>query len=212
MSNNNDLANESEEVLEGSVAEANEEHEVLDASDSDDPALLKAEIKSLRELLEAAEKKAEINYELALRTKAEADNIKRRSENDVSNARKFGIEKFAQELLPIIDSLEMGLAAASHDNASVEKFREGSEMTIKMFLSAIEKNGVKAVDPQGEKFNPDLHQAMSMQENPDVEPNTVLTVFQKGYTLQGRLMRPAMVIVSKGGQVPPEKPSIDETA
>jgi molecular chaperone GrpE len=209
MSNNNDLENESE--VEASVVDDTADHDVLDAIDSDDIAVLKAEISALRETLAIEEKKAEDNYQLALRTKAEADNIKRRSENDVSNARKFGIEKFANEMLPVIDSLEMGLAAASDENASVEKFREGTEMTIKMFMSAVEKFGVAVVDPQGEKFDPEFHQAMSMQESADVAPNTVLNVFQKGYTLAGRLMRPAMVIVSKAGEAPPEKPSIDET-
>lgn len=211
MSNNNDIENELETEVEGSLVDEVTEHEVLDAIDSDNINVLKAEIAALKTSLENEEKKAAENYELALRTKAEADNIKRRMENDVSNARKFGIEKFAQELLPVVDSLELGLAATADDNASVEKFREGSEMTIKMFMAAVQKFGVEVVDPQGEKFNPELHQAMSMQESADAEPNTVITVFQKGYTLQGRLMRPAMVIVSKAPATPPETPTIDET-
>jgi len=211
MSKNNDIEKEPEAEVEGSIVDEVTEHDVIDAIDSDDINVLKAEIVALKESLEIEEKKASENYELALRTKAEADNIKRRMENDVSSARKFGVEKFANEMLPVIDSLEMGLAAASDENASVEKFREGSEMTIKMFMSAVEKFGVKAVDPQGEKFNPEFHQAMSMQESADVAPNTVLNVFQKGYTLQGRLMRPAMVIVSKAAETPPENTSIDET-
>jgi len=211
MSKNNDIEKEPEAEVEGSLVDEATDHDVMDAIDSDDISVLKAEIVALKESLEVEEKKASESYELALRTKAEADNIKRRMENDVSNARKFGVEKFANEMLPVIDSLEMGLAAASDENASVEKFREGSEMTIKMFMSAVEKFGVKVVDPQGEKFNPDFHQAMSMQESADVAPNTVLNVFQKGYTLQGRLMRPAMVIVSKAAETPPENTSIDET-
>jgi len=211
MSKNNDIEKEPEAEVEGALVDEAMDHDVMDAIDSDDISVLKAEITALKESLEVEEKKASENYELALRTKAEADNIKRRMENDVSNARKFGVEKFANEMLPVIDSLEMGLAAASDENASVEKFREGSEMTIKMFMSAVEKFGVKVVDPQGEKFNPEFHQAMSMQESADVAPNTVLNVFQKGYTLQGRLMRPAMVIVSKAAETPPENTSIDET-
>ena len=211
MSNNNEIDNESEVEVEGSIVEDTDKTEVLDAVDSDDIDVLKAEIVALRADLEAEEKKASANYELALRTKAEADNVKRRVENDVANARKFGVEKFANEMLPVIDSLEMGIAASAEENASVEKFREGSEMTIKMFMSAVDRFGVKVVDPQGEKFNPEFHQAMSMLESADVEPNTVINVFQKGYTLQGRLMRPAMVVVSKAAAKPPENTSIDET-
>jgi len=211
MSNNNDIEKEPEVDIEGSIVDEVENSEVLDAINSDDIDVLKAEIVALRADLEAEEKKASDSYDLALRTKAEADNVKRRVENDVANARKFGVEKFANEMLPVIDSLEMGIAASSDENASVEKFREGSEMTIKMFMSAVEKFGVKVVDPQGEKFNPEFHQAMSMLESADVEPNIVINVFQKGYTLQGRLMRPAMVVVSKAAEKPPENTSVDET-
>ncbi len=200
MSNNKDIDNE---ILDVEVLETVEADNVVDA--------LKAELASVKELLAAAEKKAEENYELALRTKAEADNIKRRTDSDVSNARKFSIEKFAQELLPVMDSLQLGLVAVNEENATVEKFREGSEMTVKMFLTAIEKFGVEVVDPEGEKFNPDFHQAMSMLPSDDLAPNTVMNVFQKGYTLQGRLMRPAMVIVSKATEASPKSSTIDET-
>ena len=132
-------------------------------------------------------------------------------ENEISKAHKFGIEKLVNELLPIVDSMELGLAAVGDDNATVEKFREGSELTMRMFLNALDKFAIEAVDPKGEKFNPELHQAMSMQENNEVAPNTVLAVMQKGYTLQGRLLRPAMVIVSKAA-VPPKESQIDEMA
>jgi len=161
-----------------------------------------SELASLKEALDKAEAKATENYELALRTKADLENSKRRMEKDLSNAHKFSIEKFAGELLPVIDSLEMGLQAAQDESATIEKFREGSEMTLKMFLAAIEKSGVEVINPEGEKFNPEKHQAMSMQENNDVEPNTVLIVVQKGYVLNGRVMRPAMVIVSKAAAAP----------
>ncbi len=212
MSNNNEIEKEPLVEVEGSLVDEVQETDVLEAVDTDDLEALKAELASVKERLVIAEKKAEENYELALRTKAEADNIKRRTESDVNNARKFSIEKFAQELLPVMDSLELGLVAVNEENATVEKFREGSEMTVKMFLTAIEKFGVKVIDPEGEKFNPDFHQAMSMLPSADLPPNTVMNVFQKGYTLQGRLMRPAMVIVSKAEEAaPPESPSIDET-
>ncbi|HFE39248.1 MAG TPA: nucleotide exchange factor GrpE [Gammaproteobacteria bacterium] len=211
MTSNSELENEPEVEVEGSLVDEVPEKDVLDASDSENIDVLRAEIEALKKTLSAAEQKAEENYELALRTKAEADNIKRRMENEVSNARKYGIEKFVQELLPVADSLELGLEALNDSGASIEKFREGSEMTKKMFFTAVRKFGVEVVDPVGEKFDPEFHQAMSMQQSADVEPNTVLNVFQKGYTLQGRLMRPAMVIVSQAVEAPPEKPSIDET-
>lgn len=201
-----------EQAIEGIDKEFDEAEktEILDAIDSDDIAVLRAEIVALRADLEAEEKKSSDNYELALRTKAESDNIKRRVENDVANARKFGVEKFVTEMLPVMDSLQMGITALADENITVDKFREGSEMTIKVFMSALDKFGVKEVNPEGEKFKPEFHQAMSMQEKDDVEPNTILTVFQKGYTLHGRLMRPAMVIVSKAAK-PPENTSVDET-
>lgn len=173
---------------------------------------LQAEVERLRAELEKVSALANENHDLALRAKAEAENTRRRVEKDVSNAHKFALEKFAQDLLPIIDSMELGMQAASDENASIEKIKEGSELTYKMFTSAIEKHGIQAVDPQGEKFNPDLHQAMSMQENPDLAPNTVMAVMQKGYTLSGRLVRPAMVMVSKGGVAKPDAGSIDEMA
>lgn len=167
------------------------------------------EFEQVKEALGKAEEKANENYELALRAKAEAENTKRRMEKDVANAHKFSIEKIVQELLPVIDSLEMGLAALTDENAAIEKFKEGSEMTHKMLLAAVEKSGVAVVNPQGEKFNPELHQAMSMQENAEFEPNTVLAVVQKGYTLNGRIIRPAMVIVSKAAAKPTDN-QIDE--
>ena len=170
---------------------------------------LLVEFEEAKAALEKAEQKANENYELALRAKADSENVKRRLEKDLSNAHKFGIEKFAQELLPVLDSLEMGLAAMSEEGASIEKFIEGSEMTHKMFLTAVEKSGVEVVSPQGDKFNPDLHQAMSIQENDGVPPNSVIAVVQKGYTINERLLRPAMVIVSKASDKPKDS-KIDE--
>lgn len=195
---------ENQAVMEEVAAEAAESgnQEVVDET--------LTQIAALKIALEKAEAKATENYELALRTKAEMENSKRRMDKDLSNAHKFAIEKFAMELLPVIDSLEMGLLAAQDKTATIEKFREGSEMTLKMFLSALEKSGVEVVNPEGQKFNPELHQAMTMQENNDVEPNTVLTVVQKGFVLNGRIMRPAMVIVSKAASAP-KSGQIDET-
>ncbi|MDH3325991.1 MAG: nucleotide exchange factor GrpE [Gammaproteobacteria bacterium] len=205
MSNNNEITEESV-VSEGDVIDSVGVNEaVLDT----DP--VQAEISALKEALGKAEQKAAENYDLALRTKAEAENTRRRQETALSNAKKFSVEKFAQDLLPILDSMEMGLGAALEGANDVAKFREGSEIAIKMFQTALEKVGAVQVDPQGEKFNPELHQAMSMVENVELAPNTVMNVIQRGYTLHGRLMRPAMVIVSKGGPaVPPSTGQIDE--
>ncbi|MEP0202248.1 MAG: nucleotide exchange factor GrpE [Halioglobus sp.] len=133
----------------------------------------------------------------ALRAQADAQNVKRRAEQDVEKARKFALESFSKELLPVVDNLERALESASGDEEVVKPIAEGVELTLKSFLDALTKFNVAVVDPVGEPFDPNLHQAMSMVENPDVEPNTVLTVLQKGYTLNGRLVRPAMVMVSK---------------
>ena len=136
-----------------------------------------------------------------IRAKAEVENIRRRSAQDVEKARKFALEKFTGELLPVVDNLERALASADKEDESQKGMIEGIELTLQSFLSALEKFEVKAIDPQDQPFNPELHQAMSMQEVPGVEPNTVIAVMQKGYELNGRLVRPAMVMVSKAASV-----------
>ncbi|MFK5913897.1 MAG: nucleotide exchange factor GrpE [Woeseiaceae bacterium] len=146
--------------------------------------------------LAAAEAKAEDNLDQLMRTRAEMENIRRRSEKELSNARKYALEKFAQELLPVIDSMEMGVTAAMDENADIDKLREGTEMTLKMFETAIDKFGIKGVHPKGEAFNPEHHQAMTMIDSTEHEPNTIIDVMQKGYLLNERLVRPAMVVVA----------------
>ena len=153
-------------------------------------------VESLQAKLEEVQAKADENWDQLVRTKAEMENIRRRSERDLSNAHKFALEKFAQELLPVIDSMEMGVAAAQDENTDVSKLREGTEMTLKMFETAIEKFGIKGVHPHGEAFNPDHHQAMTMIDSAEHAPNTVIDVMQKGYLLNERLVRPAMVVVA----------------
>ena len=151
-------------------------------------------------LLEDARSKADEHWDQLLRANAELDNLRRRAKQDVENAHKYALEKFAQELLPVKDSLEMGLAAASGEVDAAEalkQLREGTELTLKMLSTAMEKAGIKEIDPLGEAFNPELHQAMSMQESEEHDPNTVIAVMQKGYQLNDRLIRPAMVVVSK---------------
>ena len=132
-----------------------------------------------------------------LRAHADAQNVMRRAEQDVEKARKFALESFARELLPVVDNLERALEAASGDDAAVKAIAEGVDLTLKSFQGALGKFHIEAVDPTGEPFDPNLHQAMSMVENAEVEPNTVIAVMMKGYTLNGRLLRPAMVMVSK---------------
>ena len=148
-------------------------------------------------LLEDARDKADEHWNQCLRLQADVENLRKRSERDLANAHKFALERFAQELLPVRDSLEMGIAAFASEPAEPGKLSEGVELTLQMLTNALEKFGITEVNPQGERFNPDYHQAMSIQEHADVEPNTVVIVVQKGYLLHDRLIRPAMVIVSK---------------
>jgi len=132
----------------------------------------------------------------ALRAQADAANVQRRAEQEIDKARKFALDRFVGELLPVVDNMERALSAAA-DSGADATITEGLELTLKSFMDALKKAGVEVVDPQGEPFDPQLAQAMSMVPNPDVEPNTVIAVMQKGYTLNGRLVRPAMVMVSK---------------
>jgi len=140
-----------------------------------------------------------------IRAKAEVDNIRRRAAQDVEKARKFALEKFSAEMLTTVDNLERALQSIDKEDESKKSVIEGIELTLQGLISSLEKFGVKAIDPQDQPFNPELHQAMSMQEVPDVAPNTVIAVMQKGYELNGRLILPAMVMVSKAA------PSIDTT-
>ncbi len=151
------------------------------------------------ESLQQAEAKLAESQDQMLRLKAEMENQRRRSAREVENAHKYALERFVQELLPVIDSLEMGRDASMAEGATLEKLQEGTDLTLKMLLSTIEKFGIEAVHPEGEPFDPDLHQAMSMLESSEHAPNTVMNVMQKGYLLNERLVRPAMVIVSKAG-------------
>jgi molecular chaperone GrpE len=163
-------------------------------------------------LLEDARAKADEHWDQLLRTNAELDNARRRARQDVENAHKYALEKFALELLPVRDSLEMGLAAANGEGDAAARLREGTELTLKMLTAAMEKFGIKAVEPTGQPFDPELHQAMSMQESSDHTPNTVMAVMQKGYQLNDRLIRPAMVVVAKAAEKSPDAGQIDEKA
>lgn len=159
----------------------------------------KAYADELEAKLSAAEATIEAQKDSVLRAKADGENARRRAEQEIDKARKFALEKFAGELLNVVDNLERATLAADAENEAVKSLLEGVEMTHKSFISTFEKFGLETLDPQGEAFNPEHHQAMSMQESDEVAPNTVLAVMQKGYVLNGRLLRPAMVMVSRGG-------------
>ncbi len=144
--------------------------------------------------LDTLKAKADENYDNYLRAAAELDNVRKRAARDIEAARQFALERFGKELLAVRDSLEMGIASA--DNASVESLLEGSAATLKLLESTMQQFGIDEIDPAGEPFDPELHEAISMQPSEDIEPGSVLMVVQKGYSLNGRLLRPAMVIVA----------------
>ena len=150
------------------------------------------------EKLAAAQLAAEDAKDDLLRVQAEMQNLRRRTEQDIEKAHKYGQEKFSIELLSVMDNLERALTAASeHEDDSVKAIYDGVDLTLKSFVDCFSKFNIETLDPLGEPFDPQIHQAMGMQENPDVEPNTVIAVMQKGYTLFGRVIRPAMVMVAK---------------
>ena len=164
------------------AAAADSDNEAEAADPDDAPVDLEAE-------LEAAK-------DAALRAQADAMNVQRRAEQEVEKARKFALERFCGDLLSVVDNLERALESSGDEQGSAA-LAEGVELTRKGFMDVLAKYGVEAVDPQGEPFDPETAQAMSMVEQPDVEPNSVVAVMQKGYVLNGRLLRPAMVMVSK---------------
>jgi molecular chaperone GrpE len=168
-----------------------EEKEKSDAFVLEHPIYLE-----LQKKFTETEEKANQGWDRLLRQQAEMDNAQRRNERDVSNAHKYALEKFIPELLPVVDSMERSLEISSEEH-SVKPVLEGISMCLKMFYGVMEKAGVIQIDPKGETFNPELHQAVSVQEDRTVKSGTVLSVLQKGYSLNGRLIRPALVIVSK---------------
>ncbi len=184
---------DSQEAVE---AEATENVEVEAADEASEES-----IESLKAALVEAEAKVR---DEALRAQAEIQNIRRRAERDVESAHKFGQEKLIKELLAVVDTLERGIQTIDEQEGeldeAVKTIRDGSDLTLKMLVGALEKFQVKQVDPMGEPFDPQFHEAMSMIENPDAEPNSVIAVVQKGYLLNERLVRPAMVVVAKGNQ------------
>jgi molecular chaperone GrpE len=179
-----------EEILEQNAEQEAPVEDVVEAAD-DALAAAKEEVAAVKDQM--------------LRVQAEMQNVRRRAELDVEKAHKFAVEKFANEMVTVVDNLERGLAAAPEEEAT-KAIRDGMAMTLDGLINGLARFKVEQVNPEGETFNPELHQAMSMVENPDLAPNTVIAVMQKGYTLNGRLLRPAMVMVSKGAA------QIDENA
>lgn len=175
---------------------------VLEGAEAED---LAAKVASLEEQLAAAQ-------DQVLRAAADVQNARRRAEQEVEKAHKFALERFANDLLPVLDSLERGIELSDPSDEALKPMREGMELTLKMFADTLGRHQIAAVFPEGEPFNPELHQAMTTEERDSMEPNTVVKVFQKGYTLSGRLLRPAMVVVSKAPSDKPAAPSIDEQA
>lgn len=184
------------EPLEGQLDEADAaEQAAADEALSDAEIMTDPEADVLAAKVEELEQALGEARDQALRAAAEAQNVRRRAEQDVEKARKFALEKFIKELLPVVDSLEKALDAMGEDAS--EAHREGVSMTLKLQLDTLAKFGVETVEPQGEPFDPQYHEAMAMVPNPEAEPNTVMDVMQKGYLLNGRLVRPAMVVVSQ---------------
>ncbi|MGD8109657.1 nucleotide exchange factor GrpE [Vibrio sp. TRT 21S02] len=156
-----------------------------------------SKIAQLEAALLSSEAKVKDQQDAVLRAKAEVENMRRRTEQEIDKARKYALNKFAEELLPVIDNLERAIQAADTEAEVVKPLLEGVELTHKTFVDTVAKFGLKEINPEGETFNPELHQAMSIQESPDHESNTVMFVMQKGYELNGRVIRPAMVMVAK---------------
>ncbi len=183
------LVSESEESAELASAEQN-----ADAAGAAGAA--GTGVEALEEALAAANAKAEEHWNQLLRARAELENLRKRTARDVENAHKYSLERHINELLPVKDSMELGLDAAQAETG-FPGLRDGIELTLKMFNAALEKAGVEEINPVGEKFDPEFHQAMTMEETSAQEPGTVVRVMQKGYVLNQRLIRPAMVIVAK---------------
>jgi molecular chaperone GrpE len=148
-------------------------------------------------MLEDARNKADEHWNELLRARADIENMRRRHSRDLENAHKHALDKFVNELLPIVDSLELGINASKTEQATLDTVREGMDMTMKMLLGNIGKLGLEQISPEGEAFNPEMHQAVSMQPAEGVESNQVISVMQKGYSFNGRVIRPAMVVVSQ---------------
>ena len=161
-------------------------------------AALADSVEVLRQELEGLRLKLAEAQDRALRIQADADNQRKRMARDVEHAHKYGLERLVADLIPVVDSLELGIEATGIGGPDLENLRQGMDLTLKKFMDTLARFGVTAINPQGEKFNPDRHEAVSSQALEGAEPNTIISVMQKGYELNGRLVRPAMVVIVKG--------------
>lgn len=196
----NDQTTQNETVESADVDNVNVDASNLDESETTENAndeLVGEVADDVAKQLSEAQAEIAALKEQVLRSAADVQNARRRAEKDVEKAHKFALDKFVNEMLPIVDSLERALETCSVDDEATKALRDGVEMTHGMYVAGLAKFNVDRIDPQGETFDPVLHQAMSMVDAPDAQPNTVIAVMQKGYSLNGRLIRPAMVIVSK---------------
>lgn len=186
---------------EGMESVMNESHEQVKSEDAqaefDAQAELVQALARVDELEKQLQQSQKTEREAMIRAQAEIENIRRRTQQDVEKAHKFALEKFSNELLPVLDNLERALSAADHENEQMKPMIEGLELTLKSFLDAVRKFGIEVVEEKNVAFNPEVHQAMTLIDSPEHEANHVVDVMQKGYTLNGRLLRPAMVVVSK---------------
>ena len=198
---NKEEVSEEEKSTEEQKSESMDDDSVKDDPQSEvvgsEESLEKSEEEIAVDPLSELEVQLEEMRDQVLRHQAEVQNAKRRAEQDVEKARKYALERFCNELLPVVDSLEMAILSEPPDQEDSESILKGVKLTLKMFVDTLAKFNLEQMNPEGEPFDPKLHQAVSMVENNEVEPNTVLSVMQRGYILSGRLIRPAMVVVSK---------------
>ena len=196
------MAKEENSQPEGNGTDASEQPEQQAAQEQQDQkqdagAQSEPTVEALQAEVEALKNELGQAKEQTLRAHADAQNARRRAEQEVQKAHKFGLEKFVNDMLPVVDNLERAIEASKAEGADLSTVVEGVELTLKSLLDGLHRHQVEQVKPTGEPFDPQLHQAMTTQEQADVEPNTVVNVFQPGYTLHGRLVRPAMVVVAK---------------
>lgn len=184
------MANANEQTQDASV---NLDGETIDLSSVAEQQVVDHDMDNL---LAQARQEASQHYDNLLRLQADMDNLRRRTEREIDQAKKFAVERIVNDLIPVLDSMEMGLQASAQTANDQDTIRQGLEMTLKMFQDVMGRFHVEAVDPTGQKFNPQEHEAMTMQPSADHEPNTVMMTVQKGYKLHGRVVRPARVIIS----------------
>lgn len=194
MSSDQSKVKENEDSASPESVEVEEVNEISTETENTET---EGEAESLEQQLEKTQETVKDYWDQTMRLKAEMENNRKRALRDVENAHKYALKHFTEALLPILDSMEMGQQAAEADNVSLDSIVEGNKLTINLFVQVLERYGLKQLDPVGEKFDPEQHQAISMVEDENLESNHIIRVMQKGFSLNERLVRPAMVIVAK---------------